>query len=211
MLNSLITGPMELLTKKMMNDHNNAKCVALEEAIKHRDVDIYLRGTDGIDIAVGCAQSELQDSARQFTIAILSNASLQVVVKVNQIKAKRGTSKSSDTDDSVSNYSQNDEAVKFTGRCNATQFLRTRTTISKSTVKNKPSIKRVKEEADDEKGEAYSMEDRLNSKGFHEISSIKLTSREETPAWYGILTTHGEMCGVFIPPWDSIIPDTIRG
>jgi hypothetical protein len=51
----LIIGLMVLLTKQMMNGHNNAKCDALEEAIKRRDVEIYLRGSDGIDIAMGCA------------------------------------------------------------------------------------------------------------------------------------------------------------
>jgi hypothetical protein len=55
------------------------------------------------------------------------------------------------------------------------------------------------------------MEDRLNSKDFHKIASIKLASREETPEWYGILVAHGEMCGSFIPPWDSIMPDSIMG
>jgi hypothetical protein len=55
------------------------------------------------------------------------------------------------------------------------------------------------------------MEDRLNSKDFHKTSSIKLISRDETPEWYGILFAHGEMCGVFIPPWDSIDPDLITG
>jgi hypothetical protein len=89
--------------------------------------------------------------------------------------------------------------------------VRTRTTISKAAVKKKPVIKREKEEQDDEKGKAYSMEDCLNSKDFHHIASIKLTSRDETPGWYSILVAHGEMCGVFIPPWDSIAPDLIMG
>jgi hypothetical protein len=55
------------------------------------------------------------------------------------------------------------------------------------------------------------MEDRLNSKDFHRIASIKLASRDETPDWYGILVAHGEMCGVFVPPWDSITPGSIMG
>jgi hypothetical protein len=40
----LIIGPIPLLTKQMMNSHNNAKCDALKEAIKFQDVDIYLLG-----------------------------------------------------------------------------------------------------------------------------------------------------------------------
>jgi hypothetical protein len=55
------------------------------------------------------------------------------------------------------------------------------------------------------------MEDRLNSKDFHHIASIKLVSRDETPEWYGILVAHVEMCGVFIYPWDSIMPGSIMG
>jgi hypothetical protein len=80
----LIIRLMALLTKQIVNGHNGAKCDALEETIKRRDVDIYLRGSDGIDIAVGRAQSELQASARQFTIATLFN-----IVKVHGFKAKR--------------------------------------------------------------------------------------------------------------------------
>jgi hypothetical protein len=83
--------------------------------------------------------------------------------------------------------------------------MHTHTSISKAAIKNKPSIKKKKEDADEEKGEAYSMEDRLNSKDFHKIASIKLSSREETPEWYRILMAHAEMCGVFIPPSDSIM------
>jgi hypothetical protein len=55
------------------------------------------------------------------------------------------------------------------------------------------------------------MEDRLSSKDFHKIASIKLSSREETPEWYGILMAHAEMCGVLIPSLDSIMPDSIMG
>jgi hypothetical protein len=55
------------------------------------------------------------------------------------------------------------------------------------------------------------MEDSLNSKDFHKIASIKLSSREETPEWYGILMAHAQICGVLIPPWDSIMPDSIMG
>jgi hypothetical protein len=101
--------------------------------------------------------------------------------------------------------------VKFTGRYNATQFVRTRTTISKAFVKKKPMVKKEKEGAEVEKGEAYSMEDSLNSKDFHRIVSIKVASREETPEWYNILVAHGEVCSVFIPPWDSIMTYLIMG
>jgi hypothetical protein len=55
------------------------------------------------------------------------------------------------------------------------------------------------------------MENRLNSKDFHKIASIKLASRDETPEWYGILVVHIEMCCVFVPPWNSIVPDSITG
>jgi hypothetical protein len=42
-------------------------------------------------------------------------------------------------------------------------------------------------------GEAYLMEDSLNSKDLHKITIIELASREETPEWYGILVAHKEM------------------
>jgi hypothetical protein len=38
-------------TKQMINGKSYAKYTASEEAIKCRDADIYLRGSDGIDIA----------------------------------------------------------------------------------------------------------------------------------------------------------------
>jgi hypothetical protein len=60
-------------------------------------------------------------------------------------------------------------------------------------------------------GEAYSMEDLLNSKDFHQIASIKLASLDETPEWYGILVAHGDMCGMFVPSCDSTIPGSIMG
>jgi hypothetical protein len=118
---------------------------------------------------------------------------------------------SSVSDENASIDNRKDDAIKFTGRYNASQFVRTRTSISKSSVKRKPTIKKDKQEADDDKGEAYSMEDRLNSKDFHQIASIKLASRDETTEWYGILMAHGEMCGMFVPPWDSIMPGSIIG
>jgi hypothetical protein len=175
----------------------------LDEAIQLHDVDIYLRGSDGIAIAVRRGQSGLQTSVRQFTIATLSNDPLQIVINVHGFKAKRNPSSLSDSEEESACYDiDQDEAVKFTGRYKATQFFRTRTTILKAAVKRKPSIKKEKEEADEEKGEAFSMEDRLNSKDFHKIARIKLASREETPEWYGILVAHGEMCGVFIQHHD---------
>jgi hypothetical protein len=207
----LIVRPMSLLIKQMMNGYHSAKCDALEEAIGRQDADIYLRGSDGIDIAVGRTQRELQASVRQLTIATLSSDALQIVVKIHGFKAKRNEGESSGSDDNSSNDSQKEDAIKFTGRYNATQFVRTRTSISKSDIKRKSTIKKEKQEADDEKGEAYSMEDRLDSKDFHRIASIKLASRDETPEWYGILVAHGEMCGVFVPPWDSITPGSIMG
>jgi hypothetical protein len=178
----MITGPMALLSNQMVVVQNNATCTALDEAIQRHDVDIYLRGSDGIDIADGRGQSGLQASARQFTIATLSNGLLQIVIKVHGFKAKRNPNISSDSEEeSTRNDSDQDEAVKFTGRYNATQFVRTCTTISKAAVKPKPSVKKEKEEADEKKGESFSMEDRLNSNDFHKIASIKLASREETP------------------------------
>jgi hypothetical protein len=177
----LIVCPMSLLTKQMMNGYHIAKCDALEEAIKPHDADIFFRGSDGIDIAVGREQSEQKASVRQFTIATLSNDALKILVKVHGFKVKRSDGESSGSDESASNDSQKDDAIKFTGRYNASQFVQTRTSISKAAVKRKPTIKKEQQEADDEKGEAYSMEDRLNSKDFHQIASIKLASRDETP------------------------------
>jgi hypothetical protein len=207
----LIFRPMSLLTKQMMNGYHNAKCDAPEEAITHQDADIYLRGSEGIDIAVGRAQRELQASVRQFTIATLSNDTLQIVVKENGFKVKMSDGESSGSDESASNDSRKDDAIKFTGRYNASQFVRTRTSISKSAIKRKPTIKNEKQEADDEKGDAYLMEDRINSKDFHQIASIKLASRDETPEWYDILVAHGEMCDVCVPTWDSIMRGSIMG
>jgi hypothetical protein len=131
----LIVRPMSLLIKQMMNGYHSAKCDALEEAIGHQDADIYLHGSDGIDIAVGRTQRELQASVRQLTIETLSNYALQIVVKIHGSKAKRNDCESSGSDDNSSNDSQKEDAIKFTGRYNATQFVRTRTSISKSDVK----------------------------------------------------------------------------
>jgi hypothetical protein len=141
-----IVTPMAMLTKQMTNGKSNVKYVALKEAIKRRDADIYLRGSDGIDIAVGRTQSELEASVKQFTISILSSAILHIVVKVHRFKVKRSTSESFDTDDSASYDSNKGEALKFTGRYNATQFVRIRTTIAKAAVKKKPTAKKEKEE-----------------------------------------------------------------
>jgi hypothetical protein len=174
----LIIVPMSLLTNHMMNGKNYAKYAALGEAIKRWDADTYLRGSDGIDMAVGRTQSELEAPVKQFTITTLSNALLQIVVKIDRFKAKRSGSVSSHTEDSEFGNSDKDEAVKFTGRYNATQCVRTCTMITNAAVKKKPMIKKEKEGAEDEKGEAYSMEDHLNSKEFHMIVSIKLASRE---------------------------------
>jgi hypothetical protein len=172
---------MSLLIKQMMSGYHSAKYDSLEEAIGRQDADIYLRGSDGIDIAAGRTQRELQASIRQLAIATLSNDALQIVVHIYGFKAKRNDGESSGSDDNSSNDSQKGDAIKFTGRYNATQFVRRRTSISKSDVKRKRTIKKEEEEADDEKGESYSMEDRLNSKDFHRIDSIKLASRDETP------------------------------
>jgi hypothetical protein len=71
--------------------------------------------------------------------------------------------------------------VKFTCKYNVTQFVHTHTVIPKSAVKKEISVKQEKIYADDEKGELFSMEDMSNSKDFHQIGSITLTSRNETP------------------------------
>jgi hypothetical protein len=94
----MIIGPMALLSKQMMVGQNNAKCTALDEAIQRHDVDIYLCGSDGIDIAVGRGKSGLQTPVRQFTIATLSNGLLQIVIKVHGFKAKRKPNSSSDSE-----------------------------------------------------------------------------------------------------------------
>jgi hypothetical protein len=110
----LIVRPMSLLTKQLMNGYHSAKCDALNEEIEHQDADIYLRGSDGIDIPVGRAQSELQASARQFTIATLSNDALQIIVTVHGFKVKRSDGESSGSDESASNDSRKYDAIKFT-------------------------------------------------------------------------------------------------
>jgi hypothetical protein len=160
---------------------------------------------------VGHTHSELEASVKQSTITTFSNAPLQIVMKVHGFKAKRIGNELSDSDGNVSSDSEKDEAIKFTGRYNATKFVQIRTTISKEAVKKKPVVKKEKEEKYDDKGGTYSMEVRLNSVDFHHISSIKLTSRDETPGWYSILVAHGEMCGLFIPPWDSVVSDLVMG
>jgi hypothetical protein len=71
-----IIAPMALLTNQMINGKKYAKYTALEEAIKRRDADIYLRRSDGIHIDVGGTQLELEASVEQFTIATLSSALL---------------------------------------------------------------------------------------------------------------------------------------
>jgi hypothetical protein len=71
-----IVSPMKLLVKQMMNGKSRTQCIALVEVIKRQDTDIYLRGSDGLDLAVGHTQSELEASVKQFTIVTLSNACL---------------------------------------------------------------------------------------------------------------------------------------
>jgi hypothetical protein len=50
---------MPFLAKQMMNGQSTAKYTALVEAIQIKDVDVSLRGTDDIDIALGRSQEEL--------------------------------------------------------------------------------------------------------------------------------------------------------
>jgi hypothetical protein len=69
----------------------------------------------------------------------------------------------------------------------------------------------VKTENKDTSDEAFFMEELINAKDFHKIDSIKLTSRSETLDWYDNLALHGAMYGVFVPPSDSIAPQTIMG
>jgi hypothetical protein len=48
-----VMTPMPLLTKQLLNRQSNTKCMALIEAIQRKDTDLYLRGEDGIGIALG--------------------------------------------------------------------------------------------------------------------------------------------------------------
>jgi hypothetical protein len=137
---------------------------------------------------------------KKFIIDNLSAAPLHIIVKVHGFKQKivKG-GHSSSSDDGSSDGSESASPVKFTGRFNTAKVVQTRTVISKSAVKNKVTINAEVGEVNEDKGEVFYMEGRLNSKYFHKIASIKLTSREDTPEWYGIIVSHGEMCGVFIP------------
>jgi hypothetical protein len=211
---NVITLPMMALSNHMMNGQTNAKHTALGEAVHRKNVDVYLRGTYDIDIAVGRSQEDLEASVKQFVIAALSDSTLCIVVKIHGFKPKRIKCDVSDSNNSNSDRSESEESVKFTGKYNAAQFIRTCAVIPILAVKNKIFVKQEKyeaDEADEGKGEVFSMEDRLKSKDFQMITSINLASREETPEWYGILVAHGEMCGVFIPPSDSIMPYSIMG
>jgi hypothetical protein len=97
---------------------------------------------------------------KQFVISNLSNSPLHSVVKVHGVKPKRIKGDSSDSDDdSTSIKSENDAPIKFTGKYNTTQFVHTRTFIPKSTMKEKVLVKQEKTEADDEKGNIFSLED----------------------------------------------------
>jgi hypothetical protein len=49
----VIVSPMPVLAKYMINGKPNTKYTTLVEAICRKDVDMYLRGTDDINIAVG--------------------------------------------------------------------------------------------------------------------------------------------------------------
>jgi hypothetical protein len=51
----------------------------------------------------------------------------------------------------------------------------------------------------------------LNTKDFHKIASIKLTSHGETLDWYDNLALHGAMYDIFVPPSDIIAPQIIMG
>jgi hypothetical protein len=132
---------------------------------------------------VGRSQEELEASVKQFVISALSDSPLRIVIKVHGFKPKWVKGDSSNSDDSSLVTSVNDTPVKCTGKYNATQFVHTRTVIPRYAVKKGVSIKQENTEADDEKGEIFSMEDRLNSKDFHKTSSIKLTCRDEMPEW----------------------------
>jgi hypothetical protein len=120
---------------------------------------------------------------KQFIIATLSDDPLHIVVNTHGFKTKQITGDLYVSDGSNSDKSKSEEPVKFTGKYNATQFFCTRTVIPRSAVKKRISVKQEKDEADEGKCEAFSMEDRLNSKDFHMIASIKLAYRKETPEW----------------------------
>jgi hypothetical protein len=182
----VITLPMTALSKQMMNGQPNAKHTALGEAIHRKDVDVYRWGTDDINIALGRSQEDLEASVKQLIIATLYDVPRRIVMKIHGLKPTLIKGGVSDSDGSNSDKSESDEPVKFTGKYNAAQFIPTHTVILWSAVKNKVSVKREKDEADEGKGEAFSMEDRPNSKDFRMIARIKLAAREETPEWYGI-------------------------
>jgi hypothetical protein len=119
--------------------------------------------------------------------------------------------KYSSSDEGSKDGSESASPVKFNGRFNAAQFVLTRTMIPKSAVKKTIPAKTEANEATEDKGESFSMEDWLNSKDFHKIASIKPISCEDTPEWYDMLVSHDEMRGMSIAPWESIASGLIMG
>jgi hypothetical protein len=55
------------------------------------------------------------------------------------------------------------------------------------------------------------MEERMNPKDFQKISSVKITSRDDTLEWYDVFVAHGETNGIFVPPSFSIVSESILG
>jgi hypothetical protein len=127
---------------------------------------------------------ELEYLSKQFGITTLSDSPLRVVVKVHGFKPKQVKGESSDIDDSTSIKSEYDALVKFTDKYKTKQCVRTHKTIHKYSVKKKVSLKQEKMEADDEKGDFFSIEDLLNSKEFHKTICIKLTSCHPPRGYY---------------------------
>jgi hypothetical protein len=72
----VIVLPMSVLAKQMINGQHNAKYTALIEAIHRKDVDMYMRGTDDINISVGRSQEDIEAPVWQFFIATLSDPPL---------------------------------------------------------------------------------------------------------------------------------------
>jgi hypothetical protein len=140
---STVIESMVTKTNHMMNGQLNVKYTALVEEIKHQDVDIYLRDPDDIESASGCSQTELANSHKKFIIVMLSGGPLVVVARVHGFGTRRCSGSSSDTDGSVSSVgNQAHLTTKYAGRYSMSQFVATRTIISKSAVKKKMVIKK---------------------------------------------------------------------
>jgi hypothetical protein len=164
--------------------------------MSHDDAVISLRRNDGIEIKLSCDQTQLETKKRQFKIAALGAGEIKLVVRIKGFPATSAISSDEDSDD------------KLTAKHSMAQFVHTHHVVLRSAL---PIKAKVKAENKDTSDEAFSMEEQINAKDFHKTASIKLTSRSETLDWYDNLALHGAMYGVFVPPSDSIAPQTIMG